>query len=161
MLYEKMPGSPGHDLNALSPEQLELLIDTYAAQTIKVSEVKFEAIGGLCLNDSNETVVGKLVDIREANGPHSDDLGGPFPSNLEKYLHQVDAILSAIKADMMFREAPLFAYLAYLEVRELILACPTLKEEETEFYLRHPDSKSDNMLIESSGAVTALLDWQW
>jgi len=62
---------------------------------------------------------------------------------------------------MMFREAPLFAYLAYLEVRELILACPTLKEEETEFYLRHPDSKSDNMLIESSGAVTALLDWQW
>jgi len=86
MLYEKMPGSPAHDLNALSPEQLELLIDTYAAQTIKVSEVKFEAIGGLCLNDSNETVVGKLVDIREANGPHSDDLSRKILAPGRRYI---------------------------------------------------------------------------
>jgi hypothetical protein len=148
-------------LNALSPEQIEFLIDTYAAQAIKVSEVKFEAIGGLCTNDSNETVIGKSVDIRKSNGPHRDDLGGPFHSILDQYLHHVDAILSAIKANMMFRGAPLFAYLAYLEVRELILACSSLKEEEHEFYLKHPDPKSDNMLISSSGAVTALLDWQW
>jgi len=126
-----------------------------------VSAIKSEAIGGLCTNNSNETVIGKSVDIRNSNGPHSDDLGGPFHSTLEKYLHQIDAILSAIKANMMFRGAPLFAYLSYLEVRELILACPALKEEEQEFYLKHPDPKSDNLLISSSGAVTALLDWQW
>jgi hypothetical protein len=88
-------------LNALSPEQIEFLIDTYTAQAIKVSEVKFEAIGGLSTNDSNETVIGKSVDIRKSNGPHRDDLGGPFHSTLDQYLHHVDAILSAIKANMM------------------------------------------------------------
>jgi hypothetical protein len=137
------------------------LIDTYAAQAIKVSEIKFKAIGGLRTNDSNKIVVGKSVDIRKSNGPYSDDLGGPFQSTLDRYLHHVDAILSAIRANMMFRGAPLFAYLSYLEVRELILASPSLKEEEHEFYLKHPDPKSDNLLISSSGAVTALLDWQW
>ena len=137
------------------------MINTYAAQAIKVSEVKFEAIGGLSTNDTNGTVIGQSVDIRKSNGPHSDELGGPFHSTLDRYLHQIDAMLSAIRANMMFRGAPLFAYLSYLEVRELILACPALKEEEHEFYLRHPDPKSDKMLISSSGAVTALLDWQW
>lgn len=161
MVYEKLPGSPVHDLNTLSPEQLALFIDTYAAQAIQVSEVKFAAIGGLCTNDANEIVVGKSVDIRNSNGPHCKDLGGPFHSSLEYYLHHIEAVLSAIKANMLFREAPLLAYLANLEVRELIRACPTLKEEEHEFYLKHPDGKSDNQLITSTGKVSALLDWQW
>jgi hypothetical protein len=116
MLYEKLPGSPTHDLNALSPEQLARFIDTYADQAIKVSEVKFEAIGGLCTDNANRTVVGRSVDTRNCNGPHCDNLGGPFRSTSEQYLHHIEAILSAIKANMLFRETPLFAYLANLEV---------------------------------------------
>jgi len=161
MLYEKLPGSPAHNIYALSPEQLAHFIDTYADQAIKVSEVKFEAIGGLRTNDANETVVGRSVDTRNCNGPYHDDLGGPFRSTSDQYLHHLEAILSAIKANMLFRETPLFAYLANLEVRDLIVACLSLKEEEHEFYLKHPDSISGNLLITASGAVSGLLDWQW
>jgi hypothetical protein len=98
-----------------------------------------------------------------SNGPDSNDLGGPFQSTRDRYLYRIEDALSAIKADMLYRPAPLRAYLAHLEVRDLIRACPALKEEEEEhdFYLKQPDGGSDNILITSSGEVSALLDWEW
>jgi hypothetical protein len=161
VLYEKLPGKPAHDLEKLSPEQLERFIDTYAIQAIKISEVKFAAVGGLCLDVGGEIAVGRLVDVRDSNGPDCDHLGGPFLSTRERYLYQVEAALSAIKAGTLFRNAPLRAYMAHLEVRDLILGCEALRASETEFYLKHPDSTSDNILISDTGAVTALLDWEW
>jgi hypothetical protein len=141
--------------------QLDRFIDTYAAQSIKISNIRFEAIGGLQLNDAKETVVGKLVDIRETNHPDCEDLGGPFSSTREKYLYQLVASIAAIKAGYLFRDAPLRAYLAYCEVKKLVLACQQLKEVEDGFYLRHPDATSNNILMLENGEVSGLLDWEW
>ena len=156
-----MPGSPGHDLDELSPQQLDRFIDTYALEAIKLSSVKFVAVGGLCLDNAGAITVGSLVDTRFCNGPDSNHLGGPFKSTRDQYLYQIEACLSAIKAGMLFRLSPLRAYLAHLEVRDLILDCAALAEEEPEFYLKHPDGTADNILLDESGAVTALLDWEW
>ena len=69
--------------------------------------------------------------------------------------------MSAIKAGTLFRRGSFRAYLAHLEVRDLILGCAALKEDESEFYLRHPDGTADNILIDEPGSVSALLDWEW
>lgn len=131
------------------------------AQAIKLSEAKFTAVGGLCLDQSGAITVGKLVDVRVSNAPDCDDLGGPFRSTRDRYLYHIEAVLCAIKADMLFRRAPLHAYLAHLEIKDLILASPDLRQSETEFYLKHPDASSDNILATESGAVSGLLDWEW
>jgi hypothetical protein len=156
-----MAGSPAHDLDALSPQQLDRFIDTYAAEAIKISSVKFAAVGGLCLDNAGAITVGRMVDTRNCNRPDCNHLGGPFKSTRDQYLYQMEASLSAIKAGMLFRRTPLRAYLAHLEVRDLILGCAALKEEEQEFYLRHPDLTSNNILMVESGAVSAVLDWEW
>jgi hypothetical protein len=156
-----LPGSPAHDLDDLSPEQLDRFIDTYAAEAIKISAVKFPALGGLCLDNTGAITVGRLVDSRCCNGSDCNDLGGPFKSTRDQYLYHIEASLSAIKAGTLFRRTPLRAYLAHLEVRNLILGCAALKEDESEFYLKHPDLTSGNILIEESGAVSAILDWEW
>jgi hypothetical protein len=113
------------------------------------------------LDDAGAITVGRLVDTRVCNGPDCNDLGGPFKSTRDQYLYHIEASLSAIKAGTLFRRASLRAYLAHLEVRDLILGCAALKEDESEFYLRHPDLTSDNILIDESGAVSAILDWEW
>jgi hypothetical protein len=156
-----MPGSPAHDLEALSSHQLDVFVDTYAQQSIKIAKARFSGLGGLCTDAQGAVTVGALVESRNSNGPENPGLGGPFRSSLELYVHQVEAALSAIKAGQLFRAAPYRAYLAHLKVKDLILSCPTLTEKEHEFYLRHPDGKSDNILIAEDGSVTALLDWQW
>jgi len=163
MIYEKLPGSPAFDPEDLSAEQLDLFIDTYVAQSIKISNLKFPAIGSLEAEAKHQTeiTVGPVLDTRNTNGPNRNDFGGPFRSKREEYLHHVEELLSAIKADTLFRHAPLEAYLAHLEVRDLILASPVLREEDHEFYLQHPDQYSDNILIGPTGAVSALLDWEW
>lgn len=99
--------------------------------------------------------------MRQSNGPDCNHLGGPFKSTRDRYLYQIEAALSAIKVGTLFRRAPLRAYLAHLEVRDLILGCESLEEDEQEFYLKHPDGTSDNILIDQTGAVSALLDWEW
>lgn len=156
-----MPGSPVHTLEALTATQVYNLVDTYAKQSIKIHEAKFPAIGGLRTDQFDNILVGALVDIRNSNAPDSQNLGGPFSSTRELYIHHMDAALSAIRAGQLFRAAPLRAYLAHLHVKDLILSCPKLREEEKDFYLKHPDGKTDNILIDAEGAVTALLDWEW
>ena len=160
-MYEQLPGSPAHDLDDLSPEQLDRFIDTYAAEAIKISSVKFPAVGGLCLDDAGAITVGKMVDTRESSAAGCNHLGGPFKSTRERYLYQIEANMSAIKAGTLFRYGAHRAYLAHLEVRDLILGCAALQEDEQEFYLKHPDGTADNILIDGSGAVSALLDWEW
>jgi hypothetical protein len=161
ILYSKLPGSPAQDLETLNSEQLDLFIDTYVLQAIKISAVKFDAVGGLRLNGKGQTVVGGSVDIRETNLPGCLDLGGPFESTRARYLYRIEACLKAIEADMLFRVAPLHAYLAYLEVKRMVSACELLKEEEHDFYLKHSHAASHNILISQTGEITALLDWEW
>jgi hypothetical protein len=156
-----MPGSPAYELSDLAPSQLDKFIETYAIQAIKISGLSFGAIGGLRTDETGAVVVGSMADVRNSNGPDCDGLGGPFSSTWDKYSYLVEAALAAIKAGQLFRKAPLRAYLAHLEVRALINSCPLLKKKETHFYLKHPDAKSDNILIAEDGSVTALLDWDW
>lgn len=76
--------------------------------------------------------------------------------------YHIDACLSAIKANTLYRRTPLLAYLAYLELREMVASSSLLAHEHDQgYYLVHPDSTSDNVLIAENGEVTGLLDWEW
>ena len=149
-------------MTVLSSDQIDNMIDSYAEQMIKISEVSFDAIGGLKLSAEEKIVVGGMVDSRDTNAPDQVDLGGPFCSMRERYLYQIDACLAAIEADMLFRRDLYTSFLAYREIRELVAASPVLNEEENpQFYLVHPDGGASNILIMEDGRVSALLDWEW
>jgi hypothetical protein len=149
-------------MNALSSDQIDKMIDTYAEQMIKISEVSFDAIGGLKLDENGKIVVGGMVDSRDTNAPDQANLGGPFHSMREYYLYQIDACLAAIKAGMLFRRDLYTSFLAYRELRELVASSPVLNaEEDSKFYLVHPDGGASNILITEDGRISALLDWEW
>lgn len=149
-------------MTALSSDQIDNMIDSYAEQMIKISEVSFDAIGGLKLGAEGKIVVGGMVDSRDTNAPNQVDLGGPFCSMRERYLYQIDACLAAIEADMLFRSDLSTMYLAYLDLRDLVKSTSLLdQDQETRFYLKHPDETLDNFLIMENGEVSAILDWEW
>jgi hypothetical protein len=149
-------------MNALTSDQIDKMIDTYAEQMIKISEVGFDAIGGLKLDENGKIVVGGMVDSRDTNAPDQENLGGPFHSMREYYLYQIDACLAAIEAGMLFWRDLYTSFLAYREIRELVASSPVLNEEkDSKFYLTHPDGGASNILIAEDGRISALLDWEW
>lgn len=161
IIYDKISGSPARDFDALGTEPKNRLIETYAKQCVKLYDVQFDRIGSLDADQSGRVFVGTTVDLRDITRPETPYFGGPFQSMRDLYLYQIDQVLNSIKAGTSFRQGPTLGYLIHLELRDLVTHTEALDEDETEFYLQHPDSHAENLLIADDGELRCLLDWEW
>lgn len=166
MIVQRMEGA--QDLPCAIPltykevekEWLSSVIDHYADISIRISTLKYDAIGGLDIDLDGNLVVGSDVEFSLTSSRNPTGLHGLFRSLRERFLHIVDAMLDYIKRGIVYRTRPTLAYLVYLEIRRLIGAFSPLAAEETEFYLEHPDSHSGNILL-SGSSISGYIDWQW
>jgi hypothetical protein len=137
------------------------LIDSYAKQCIKLYDVQFDQIGSLDADESGRVFVGRTVDLRDGTRAEKPYFGGPFQSMRDLYLYKIELVLEWIKAGTWFRPNPTFGYLIHLELKELVTNTEALDDDETTFFLQHPDSLGRNMLISEDGELECLLDWEW
>lgn len=157
-----MPGRPDPDLACLDQcpkDKLYRLVNQFASISIRMSRLKFAAIGSLDASDHGDIRVGVSADFMFVNDQGKPCFFGPWYSLRDRYLAVVNHILTSTRKGYMYRSGLLLPYLRSLELRWFLLSSTALARDKT-FYLTHPDLHSLNILSES-GDVTGLVDWQW
>jgi hypothetical protein len=161
IIYDKLPGKTRWSLRDYDKHEISDLINLYVEQSIKLESAKFDKIGSLDIDDNTGTIiVGNNADLREMTSREKPYFGGPFSTMREFYLYRIDQTLEAIRAGQTFRQGPVLGYLIHLELRRLVQATTVLDDEETEFFLQHPDSHLGNLLF-TKHEISGLLDWEW
>jgi hypothetical protein len=133
-------------------------IEDYAEFCIQVSNLSYDSIGSLDL-DGNKIKVGPMVELYGVSSTTAPYFPGPFKSMRDRYVAQIDRVLSATRKGLMGQNRPLLVYLAHLVARDLVMNDPEMGKEEGEFYIRQPDALAGQFLVKD-GSITAVLDWE-
>jgi hypothetical protein len=153
--FEKVQG---HSLdNSCRPAVKRSHIESYARHAITISNTQFPFVGSLSADGKS----GNVVNTRVGLAPVAPYFGGGFDSAKKMYIHNLDNILQAIRDGTIYRDRPLFEYLAHLYVKEWLMDDKSVDLDSDEgFYLWHPDSHSDNMMIGKDHEISSMIDWQ-
>ncbi|WVQ65208.1 uncharacterized protein L199_003381 [Kwoniella botswanensis] len=166
---------PGKPLNAPilngeeTPEQMDQAVHDYALFQISLKSLSFDSIGSLYpapsdlkpKPDTSPVVVGPLLSfyLRFDEAPH---FVGPFKSNKERYLSSIDLVLGKIREGIFYPEIARFAYLAHLELKDMVNRYDHWETcEDGRFYFKHGEDKGDHIMIDEDGHITGVLDWEW
>jgi hypothetical protein len=106
-----------------------------------------------------QIVVGPFVRYFPTS-PFAPYFSGPFPTAKAMYLTYIDHLLTQTKEGK--RYAPAYeseSYLILLEARSMVEGCKEL--EEGLGYIKHGDDKGDHFMVDPSGALTSVIDWEW
>ncbi|WWC68347.1 uncharacterized protein I206_102272 [Kwoniella pini CBS 10737] len=145
-------------------EQTIHIIQEYGKSQIKMFDqpIKLDRIGILIssVEPSSQLSVGPMLSFWGLNYLDPPYLPGPFKTNQERYLAQIDIALSHIGNGWMNNKHTLDAYLWHLLLKELVETCLELAEEQQEVFVRHPDAKGDIFLVDGQGDLAAILDWE-
>ena len=141
---------------------MSTFIDSYARFQIKLSDLRFDRIGSLSpdISATDGARVGPLISHFGFNRPEPPYFLGPFRTNRERYLAHIDLVLKLTESGVHMQDDPVYAYLAHLYMRDMVLGIEELAKEETEFYVKHADDKADQCLA-IDDEITAVVDWEW
>jgi hypothetical protein len=144
----------------MSEGDMRVFVKDFAEISIKLSNLKFEAIGSLTHNKDGKVVCGPHLALGYQYYVKPPYYGGPFRTVRERYLHRIDSLIGLIKAGLIHRRSPLLHFLAFMEARRLVESDSEMAQQESEFYIRHPDCVGNNIMSED-GRITGLIDWEW
>ena len=168
-------GSPAKEKFGVDPVSLKTIRD-YASFVVQLSNLEFKGIGSLFSstdleNDTNQTSKGPTDDEAlpcvgpfiswESTATTTPQFPGPFPSMAEFRLSFIQQDLSDILQGERHQEEPIASYLAQLTIRDIVFKSKELNRPADDTYLRHGDSKGNNMLIDEEGHLQAVIDWDW
>ncbi|KZV98979.1 hypothetical protein EXIGLDRAFT_266179 [Exidia glandulosa HHB12029] len=135
-------------------------ISQYARVLVRLSEHPFSSIGVL---QSEGGEIGPVLDP-EFVDCYDDTYTriGPFPSSREYYHHLLRTILAEVRDGRRYISCPVDGYLVHLQLLEVIdLLYPTESQaSDGQFFIKHPDDKGDNFLVDEDFNITALIDWE-
>lgn len=147
----------------LSPGHVDRLITSYAETSAKIASISFTNIGSITWSaDQPEPgqTVGPLISLDFCNLSPPYFLG-PFRTNQERYLAQIECTLSQSKPGMeMGGKAAEEIYYTHLWLKDLISGMDELAREE-QCYIKHADDKGDQVMIGEDMNVTGLIEWEW
>jgi hypothetical protein len=166
LVYDRMLGEPCTSKNSLlamgevDDERMRSFANQYAAASIQISSLKFDAIGSLALDKEGTIIVGNTVASPWYDDRGNPKFGGPFRSLRDRYLFAINEALHCIRAGQMHRAGPLLPYLIYLELHRQVSASAVLGAQQTELYLAHADTLAHNIMA-TPHKLTAIVDWEW
>jgi hypothetical protein len=144
----------------MSEEDMKTFAESYAAVSIKISEIPCYTFASLSTNNQGQVVWGPLLHPGYPGSLEAPFFGGPFETLRDAYVHRIEGLLELLKRGLIHRTSPLVHYLAFKEARRLVMGDPTFEERESTFYIRHPDCSGANILSKDS-KVVGLIDWEW
>nr|XP_019007641.1 uncharacterized protein I206_07656 [Kwoniella pini CBS 10737]OCF46422.1 hypothetical protein I206_07656 [Kwoniella pini CBS 10737] len=147
----------------LPEDQLEGFIEEYCKIKIQLSNLHLPYSKLGCIYPSGEgiTEVGPIVSLGCFMNPTSPHFMGPFTTYKEMMLAKIDAALRYVKVNALQGGYTVDEYLWHLEMRELVAASKVLIAIPTELFIKHNDSKGDEMMVNEDGKIIGIIDWEW
>ncbi|KAM0424956.1 hypothetical protein ACHAPT_009757 [Fusarium lateritium] len=150
-----MPGKPvsevwfGH-LGALPQEELRLGILKSLSRTMaQLSCLSFDEMGSIADDGSGSTIIGPLYNWHDnEEGSLQVVASGPF-----------DSTSAFLKKHLITRPDGNEWDRAEAKVVNTVLDCLLTCDTRPGFVLCHPDFDSQNVLVDDSGSITGLIDW--
>ncbi|WVW80452.1 hypothetical protein I302_102434 [Kwoniella bestiolae CBS 10118] len=146
-----------------TPERLKNIIHDYALFQIKIKSKPFDLLGSICppSRGSTSPTVGPLLHMT-LRSDHPPYFIGPFKSNKERYLSQIDFVLGMIEKRVIYPQDPSLIYLFHLDLKDMINRYDKWEDDEEErFYFKHADDKGDHIFTDEDGHITGVIDWEW
>ncbi|WRT65975.1 uncharacterized protein IL334_002926 [Kwoniella shivajii] len=169
--YEFLPGPKlkvtrrGDDALWNPGTKIRKFIEDFAKIQIKMSNIPISANLIGCpvspLGDNTKLIVGPLTSCRCLNMLDPPYFPGPFRTNQDRYLAQINTALSHIVNGHLCQKAPLDGYLWHLQLKELVQNCTELDKEFDQVFIRHADAKEDQFMGDEDGSISGVLDWEW
>lgn len=162
VLIERIPGKALETFDASrgDPTVISRTITQLADIYIQLSNFTFEGIGGLYQDKTTGNVfVGPLThhQLAKSSSPH---FPGPFKTNRDRFLSQIDEVLECYFEGNRLSRVPARDGIVLLWMRDLVKNYePFNKEEPT--YIKHADDHGSHILLDESGNITGLIDWDW
>jgi hypothetical protein len=129
------------------------MVDKYLSQiadiTYQLSKIQFPLIDSPSLNVNGEILI----------GPNSETSLGPFATATEFYASEAELLhKAAISVSTEDRAKRKFVAALW---KDAILLFADPKHDKGPFPLSHGDLHADNVLVDESGTVTGVLDWDF
>ena len=182
IVIERLDGTPCARpiTKGLSGDHLDRVVRQLAEFQVKLSDLKFPLIGspypstsqstakdtcyppppaGQAEEDVGTVKVGPSVSLRFFEAPPPYFLG-PFTTSGERYVANIDLMLSQIGESGTSLGHPAVVYLVHLWIRDVVTSTPALWVEE-EIMLRHADDRGDHIFLDKEGNLLGLIDWEW
>lgn len=128
----------------------------------KFGSLHFEKDDTITLPDigtsTDKIVIGLLVrfNVSHITSPY---FAGPYSTAKEMYLDLIDNLIQQTLDGKRYPPSrEIEGYLTLLEVRTLVEGCKEL--DEGLGYIKHGDDKGDNWMVDESGALTNIIDWE-
>lgn len=157
---------------SLEAKPLDRLIHQFAQFQIKLSALTFHSLGSLYSASSQSVAeshsvdgvppkveVGPSISLRFVN-PDPPYFLGPFTTAGDRYLANIELMLSRIEGGDRSLGHPAVVYLAHLWYRDTVTSMPRLWETE-EIMTRHADDQGDHILSDPEGNLCGVIDWEW
>nr|XP_018265006.1 uncharacterized protein I303_03188 [Kwoniella dejecticola CBS 10117]OBR87164.1 hypothetical protein I303_03188 [Kwoniella dejecticola CBS 10117] len=147
----------------LPDDQLADFIEEYAKTRIQLSNLRLPYTKLGCIFPSEDAIsdIGPIVGLSCFMNPSQPHFMGPFSTFKDMMLAKIDAALRYSKINALQGSYTVDEYLWHLEMRELVAASKELGEAPTELYIKHDDSKGDELSVDSDGKIIGILDWEW
>lgn len=144
--------------NRYDPGYCEQPLRDLAALFVKLACKPFEGIGSLQAKSAEgEPAVGPLFSVWATTYP-STYPHGPFRTNAERYLTEIDHKLLLVEAGLDGTHHPVAEMLWYLEARALVEGDSEMATVGPTF-LHHGDEKHD-ILLAKDGRLSGVIDWE-
>ncbi|KAL9073764.1 MAG: hypothetical protein Q9157_004629 [Trypethelium eluteriae] len=154
ILMEALPGTPYISYKA-TRQQKERVFEQLADILIEISRHPFPQAGSLI--EHEETIEVSAFASNRFVALHK---YGPFSDSLAYFVQTAEQYLDLIADGQLYHEYPTDAFCFYTMLRDHAhLLVPN--EQDGEFFLRHVDDKGDHLLIDETGNVTGIIDWQF
>lgn len=166
MILSRLPGTDvlechaGLTIGQVDETTMTGLIESYAEISIKIAQLRFEAIGSLHTTENDSVEVGRDMSFAVPGPEGQPVFGGPYSTVKDRYLYAIDQMLASIRKGWTHRSHLVLAYLMYLEARRHVLDWAEIAKPASDHYLVHPDPHAGNVLIQDI-QVTGYIDWEW
>ncbi|EJD48886.1 hypothetical protein AURDEDRAFT_112648 [Auricularia subglabra TFB-10046 SS5] len=154
IVFERMPGEPMMWEQPSEDQRLRRIAQT-AAHFVQLAACPVSALG--YLRDASGRV-GPVLDPDFVDTLASSQ---PFGTSREFHRAKINGILRDIVDGLRYTSRGLDAYLVHLQLLVIVdILYPEHEPGTAPFYIKHPDDKGDNHLVDDEGDIVSIIDWE-
>ncbi len=151
----------------VTDERLRRTVKDIARLMSQISTISFSGVGSPTFDDNGKVVVGPLHTPHSAE--HPADALGLYRTSAELKLALLEQNMRFVREKRRWWDwrwntirsqfDPVWAYIIYLEGREIVQSVAEMQVEEPT-YLRHGDDHQYQFLLNDDGSLAGVIDWE-
>ena len=159
ILMEKLPGR-SFEKSLASEAQARKTFEQLADIYLELSKHPFQSMGSLDQLGTDRIGSFARESLMDMNGLEMMGIG-PCSSSEEFHASSVKLVLALILRKEMYAEQAVEAYLIHRFLLDVLSRICTNSSQDRQFFLKHPDEKGDQILVDEEYNITGIIDWEW